>query len=375
MEKLTFEEFIGRIVELIYWLLILGLLIALPFIFFVYPYYPFAKPIFPLLADPFLLMKTDFFRISVFPGFTWATLVAAAVIWWERKLMAKIQIRVGPQYAGRFEGILQPIADIVKLLFKEVLIPRRADRLFFLAAPVVALAVGAAPLAVIPISETWFIANIEVGLLVVFAAISFFPLIILMAAWASNSKYPFIGGLRALHQMIAYEIPMILAAVGTVLLSNSLNLMSMVRAQSGLWFILLQPLGALVFFCCMLAEVERIPFDLPEAEPELVMGWMTEYSSTPFALIQLGGYVKFYALSALFTALFLGGWHGPPPIPPEVWFILKTFIVMTVGIIIRGTHPRVRIDLLLRMGWTGLLVLALINIFITLLILQLGVIV
>jgi NADH-quinone oxidoreductase subunit H len=334
-----------------------------------------------LLTDPntqlrvtLAVLETPLVKILLFPGVTWASLVATVWILWERKLLAKMQVRVGPQYAGRFEGVLQPFADLFKLLFKEPLAPARADKLIYWAAPLAAFTAGATTVAVIPVSEKWVIASSEVGLLILFAAAGLFPLIVLLASWASNSKYPFLGGVRALHQLVSYEIPLILSTLGVVLLAGSLNLVEIVKAQSSMWFIIPQFLGAAVFFVAALAELERIPFDLPEAEPELVMGWLTEYSSTGFALFQVAAYIKFYALAGAFVSLFLGGWLGPAFLPPEVWFTIKLFIVATLMMIPRGAFPRVRVDLLLKLGWRNLVVLTFINIAVAVLVSQLGVV-
>jgi NADH-quinone oxidoreductase subunit H len=324
-------------------------------------------------------LNSTVFRIVVFPGFTWAALIAAEVIWFERKFMAKMQVRVGPLYAGAIAGILQPIADMIKLLFKELTAPDRSDKLVFYSIPLLVNAIGAALLAVLPVSEAWIIMRSDVSMLVVFAVIGFAPITVLLAGWASNSKFPFIGGLRGLHQMIAFEIPMLIAALGVVLLAGSLDLVNIVQAQSSMWFIVLMPIGAIVFFCCLLAELERIPFDLPEAESEIVMGYLTEYSSMAFGNLQLGVYIRFYAMAGIFTTLFLGGWHGPMILPAgfEIanqveWFTLKTLLVMVFMIVLRGVNPRFRIDQLLRFGWTRLLVLAFVNLFLAMLILQLG---
>lgn len=314
------------------------------------------------------------FRFIVFPGFTFAALFSSILmIWVERKFVAKVQLRVGPQYAGKYGGILQNFADLLKLLFKEIVVPDTADRKVFFAVPLALMFVAGALLAIVPAGPDFYIANPSVGVVLVFALIGLSPIVALLAGWASNSKYSFLGGLRALHQMVAYEIPMILSVVGVVILSGSLSLVSIVGAQSKVWFILLQPLGAVVFFVALLAELERIPFDLPEADSELVAGWQTEYSGMTFGVFTLATYIKFYALSGVFTTFFLGGWYGPSPVPPEVWFILKTFLVMVVMMLPRAVMPRVRIDTLLRGGWSRLMLLAFANLFIAVLILSLGV--
>ncbi len=394
----TFEDFIRRVIEIIFWVLVLLPIVVLPLLFIGFPYIEgllrllipipvTANDLLVAALDPFkaiplvnAVMQTALFRMSVFPGFTWAALIATLVILFERKYLAKMQMRVGPLYAGKYEGVLQPIADLFKLLGKEIIVPRATDKPAYLAVPLAGMAVAAALLALIPVSKQWVVTNLDVGLLVAFAVISFFPIVTIIAAWSSNSKYPFLGGLRALHQMVAYEIPMIISALGVVLLTRTLNLVEIVEAQSAVWFILLQPIAAVVFFCCLIAELERVPFDLPEAEPELVSGWLTEYSGMNFGVIQLSVYVKFYALAGLFTTLFLGGWYGPPLLPPAfaeanavIWFTLKTLIVMATIITPRGVMTRIRIDVLLRSGWRKLLVLAFLNMFIALMLRQLGV--
>jgi NADH-quinone oxidoreductase subunit H len=313
------------------------------------------------------------FLFTTFPGFTFAALFSTIfMIWVERKFIAKVQLRVGPQYAGRIEGIFQNIADLLKLLFKEIIVPYRADKWIFVAVPLALMFVSGALLALVPVGPTSYIANPSVGVILVFALIGFSPIIALLAGWASNNKYSLLGGLRALHQMVAYEIPMILSALGVVVLSGSLSLVSVVQAQGSIWFIILQPLGAIVFFISVLAELERVPFDLPEADSELVAGWQTEYTGMTFGIFQLATYIKFYALAGIFTAFFLGGWYGPAPVPPAFWFILKTFVVMLAMMLPRAVLPRIRIDLLLRGGWTRLMVLSFVNLFMALLLVSFG---
>ena len=320
-----------------------------------------------------------FFKIAVFPGYTWAALIATEIIWFERKFIAKMQLRVGPLYAGMVGGILQPIADVIKLVFKEMISPSKSDKLIFYSVPLLSSAIGASLLAVLPVSDGWLIMRSDVSMLIVFAVIGFVPISVLLAGWASNSKFPFIGALRGLHQMIAFEVSMLIAALSVVLLSGSLDLVNIVQAQSRIWFIVLMPIGAIVFFITLLAELERIPFDLPHAESEIVMGHQTEYSSMAFGSIQLGTYIRFYALSGIFTTLFLGGWYGPQFLPAgfEIinqieWFTLKTLLVMVFIIILRGVNPRFRLDLLLKFGWSRLLILAFLNLFIAIFILQMG---
>jgi NADH-quinone oxidoreductase subunit H len=305
-------------------------------------------------------------QILVFPGLAFALVFVLLTVWYERKLLAKVQVRVGPLYAGRFEGILQPIADFVKLLFKEVIVPKQADRFFFMLGPTFMMALSVSLLALIPLSATDVIADSNVAILIVITILSLSPLAIMVSAWASNNKYSLIGGLRALHQMTSYAIPLSLSVLGIVLMSGSFSLVSIVESQRNYWFIMLQPLGAFVFFLAALAELERVPFDIPEAETEIVMGWETEYSGINYGLIMTATYVKFYALAVLFTELFLGGWLGPALVPPPVWTILKTILVLTLMMIPRGVYPRFRIDQMLRFGWTRLLPLSLVNLMIAL---------
>ncbi len=340
------------------------------------------------------LMQTDLFRVAIFPGFTYAALIAAITIFVERKFLAKMQLRVGPLYAGKIEGILQLIADGLKLVSKEIIVPSGADKPIFWAAPIAFVASAAAVTALIPVAPGWVVADLDVGVIAIFAIFGFFPLIELLFSWASNSKYPFIGGLRALHQLIAFEIPFILSALSVVLLAGTLNLTGITLAQQPYWYILFLPISAFVFYISSLAEVERVPFDLPEAESEIVAGWLTETSGMIYGLIQLGTYIKLYALSALFVVLFLGGWAGPQLFPQELgppgektplmqlltlegiynqvtanaifWFTLKTFGMIMLMLLPRGINPRIRIDILLHTGWYKLIVLSFINIFIAL---------
>lgn len=412
--QFNFTDFVKSLLWLAFWVLMIFTLIILPLIFIVLffvpppeiegikitPYLLLSMMVNPDIGMPLIraMIETTLFRAAIFPGFTFAALFATVIIFFERKFLAKMQLRVGPYYAGReivwwarnLGGFLQMIADLLKLMSKEIIVPSGADKPIFLAAPVVLLVLAAGLISVIPAAPGWVIANIDVGLLVVFAILGFFPLTALLASWASNSKYPFIGGLRALHQMIAYEIPLILSALGVVILSGSLNLSGIVVAQQQYWYIFLLPIGAFVFFITALAELERVPFDLPEAESEIVAGWLTEYSGMTYGLIQLASYIKLYALAAIFVTIFLGGWMGPPVAVDLIirdqlilsaeegsgifWFIVKTFGVSVLMLLPRGISPRIRIDILLRTGWAKLIAVAFINIFVAIGLLYTGVI-
>ncbi len=332
-------------------------------------------PATPADIVPFLvavITSHTFIEIIVFPGFIHLTLVTAFLTWYERKVLARIQLRVGPLYAGGPGGILQPIADGVKLIFKEIIIPYKADRPLFLAIPLALVFMASLPFAVIPFGQNWVIANLDVGLVFVFAMTSLFPLLILIFAWASNSKYPFLGGLRSLFQQVAYEIPMWVSALSVVMLAGSLDLVDIVNAQARMWFAIPAFLSLVVFFISIMAELERLPFDLPSAEPELVAGWFTESSGAIFMLQFLALYMKLYLMSSLVTVLFLGGWWGPAFLPQPVWFIIKTLIVATFIIVPRGVFARIRVDMLIRIGWTRLLIIAIANVFVTVLLIGTG---
>jgi NADH-quinone oxidoreductase subunit H len=409
-QEFRFGNFIASLIWLVFWILTIVTLVVLPLIFIILFYVPLplanGEVLTPYLflsmvVDPTrtlpiiqFFMQTELFKVAVFPGFTYAALIAAVTIFVERKFLAKMQLRVGPLYAGKIEGIFQLLADGLKLVSKEIIVPSGADKLIFWAAPIAFLATAAAVTALIPAAPGWVVADLEVGIIAVFAVFGFFPLIALLFSWASNSKYPFIGGLRALHQLIAFEIPFILSALSVVILAGTLNLTGIAEAQQQYWYILFLPISAFVFYISSLAEVERVPFDLPEAESEIVAGWLTETSGMIYGLIQLGSYIKLYALSAIFVILFLGGWAGPQILPQELgppgektplmqmltlegiynpvqfnaifWFTLKTFGVIMLMLLPRGINPRIRIDILLHTGWYKLIVLSFINIFIAL---------
>jgi len=312
-----------------------------------------------------LLTSTYFLEIAVFPGLLSIAILGALLGWMERKLTARVQLRVGPLYASPAGGILQMFADIIKLLFKELTIPDGADRFFFIMSPVTALIIGAALLGLIPFAPGIQIANIEVGLPVFLAIVTLSPTIVLLAGWSANSKFPFIGGLRALFQQTAYEIPLWLSTLGVVIVTGTLSLTGIIEYQQNRgWLIVPQLLGAFLFLVTSTAEMERLPFDLPEAESEIMMGWQAEYPGPLFMLAQGPAFVKLYAFSALFTTIYLGGYLGPAPIPPIVWFFIKTIIIIALIMLFRSTFPRVRLDQLLRQGWTTLLTLSIANIMI-----------
>lgn len=383
----SFGGFIKRVLLLVVSVLLVAAVVGIPAYYILDSVFHFPINILALavtdpqqlLALPLSLLSTEpyktLFALAIFPGFAFVAVYGTIFMGWvERKMTAKIQLRTGPMYAGRLEGILQNVADFLKLAFKEMLIPNGVDKATFIAVPFALMAVAGALVALVPLSPTFYIADPAVGAILVFAILGFTPLITLLAGWASNSKFPFLGGLRALHQLVAYEIPMILSLVGTVVLAGSLNLMDIVNSQTGVWYILPEFLAAVVFYIGALAELERIPFDIPEADSELVAGWQTEYSSMLFGVFQLANFTRMYVMAGLFTTFFLGGWLGPAPIPPVAWFLIKLTIVDLFLMLPRSIMPRLRIDMLLRAGWVKLLALSFANIFLTMVLVSLGVV-
>ena len=319
----------------------------------------------PIAMTIQMITSPLFLKIAIFPGLTSIGIIAAILTWLDRKITARVQLRIGPQYVSPLGGILQSFADLIKLAFKELIIPEKADRFFFLLAPVFGMVLGAGLIALIPFSPETLISNLEVGLPVFLAFVTLSPTLVLLAGWSANSKYPFIGGLRSLFQQTGYEIPLWLSSIGVVMMAGSFNLTKIIQAQSAGWFIVPQLLGAIIFLVTSVAEQERIPFDLPEAEPEIIMGWQAEYPGFLFLAAQGAGFIKLYAFSALFTTIYLGGYMGPGPLPPLFWSLFKTTIMVVVVILLRGAFGRVRLDQLLKYGWTILLGLAIANIAIT----------
>lgn len=299
-------------------------------------------------------------------------LLAAYLSYFERKFLAWLQIRLGPNRAGPF-GLLQPIADAIKLLVKEDIVPSKADRLIFLYAPAVVAGTALLIFAVVPFGQgiaidghpiPMVISDLNVGLLYILALSSVGVYGVALGGWASNSKYSLLGGIRGAAQMISYELSLALALVPVVMLAGSFSMVDIVTAQSRYPYILVQPLAFIIFFISAVAETKRIPFDIPEAENELVAGYHTEYSGMRFGLYFLGEYVTMVVLGALVAVFFLGGWRGPL-LPPLVWFCLKVSAVIVFMIWMRGTLPRLRYDQLMHLGWKLLIPLALVNIVVT----------
>ena len=283
-------------------------------------------------------------------------------IYLERRGIGRFQVRLGPNRVGPF-GLLQPVADAVKILIKEDIVPAMGDKWVHWLAPVVAFVPALMLFAVIPFQDGALLADLNIGILYVVAVSSVSVVGVFMAGWGSGNKYSLLGAMRMVAQIVSYEIPMGLAIIGVVLIAGSLSMNQIVVAQD-IPFILLQPLGFLIFFLAALAEVNRTPFDLLEAESEIVAGFHTEYSGMKFAMFYLTEYAETLAISAIITTLFLGGWRGPL-LPPFLWFLIKVFAVFFLIFWIRSTIPRLRIDQVMAFAWKGLLPLAVINLFIT----------
>lgn len=292
----------------------------------------------------------------------------------ERKVIAYLQHRVGPNRAGPL-GLFQPFADVFKLITKEDFTPPFVDKVLFILAPAIITITGLMGLAIIPFGDvnksTWYVvSNTNMGVLVFLALSSLGVYSIVLAGWASNNKYAMLGGLRATAQMISYELAMGLSLLSVVVMAGSMNLNDIVVAQQGAWFCFLQPIGFFTFLVAIVAESRRVPFDLPEAENELVAGFHTEYSSLKFALFFLGEYVSIVVLGAILSVMYLGGWNGPVPsylpgfiqaVVPAFWLIFKIGMIFLFFIWIRATFPRFRYDQLMDIGWKVLIPLALVN--------------
>ncbi|MEE9259627.1 MAG: NADH-quinone oxidoreductase subunit NuoH, partial [Candidatus Scalindua sediminis] len=299
-------------------------------------------------------------------------LVIAYLIWVERKVMAHMQVRLGPMRVG-WHGLLQPIADGLKLIFKEDIIPTHASKVLFVLAPVIATVPALMTFAVIPFGDTisimgysidMVITDVNIGILYILAITSVGVYGVLIAGWSSNNKYSLLGGLRSSAQMISYELSLGLSLIGVLMFTQSLSLVDIVNAQSKYWFVFLQPVGFIVYAISAIAEVNRCPFDLPEAETELVAGFHTEYSSMKFALFFMAEYANIITVSAIAVTFFFGGWRGPF-LPPIAWFMIKLALCIFFFIWLRSTYPRFRYDQLMKFGWKVLLPVALANILIT----------
>lgn len=314
----------------------------------------------------FLLIKSV---ITVFVLLT----VFAYLMLIERKVLGYFQMRHGPNRTG-FWGLMQPAADAVKIFIKEDIIPEEADRLTYKLAPALSLFVALAAFAFIPIAPPFelfgrtihlSIASPNAGILALLAITSLGVYGVTLGGWASQSKYSLLGALRSTAQMVSYELSLGMSLIGVVIMAGSLNLYDIVAAQQGLWYVLLNPIGFIIFFIAGVAEVNRAPFDLPEADTELVAGYSTEYSGIRYGMFAMAEYVNMITISSLTTLLFLGGWNGPGFLPPVVWFLLKVGFFLFVFMWMRASLPRLRYDRLMDLGWKVMLPVAIINLLVT----------
>jgi NADH-quinone oxidoreductase subunit H len=312
-------------------------------------------------------IKSVVIILIILGGFAYLTL-------YERRALARIQTRIGPNRAGPW-GLLQPVADGIKLIFKEELIPEKSDKVLFILAPVITVVPALILLAVIPMGpdilgfKIGLADGINVGVLYIMAIASIAVYGIVIAGWASNNKYALLGGLRASAQMVSYELSLALSFVGPILLANTMSVRGIVIAQKGLWYVFLQPLGFLIYLLAAVAEINRAPFDMPEAEQELIAGYHVEYSGLKFALFFMAEYGKMIVISFIGATLFLGGYWGPfvdqAPLLGPIYLFVKVIVLLFVLIWIRATFPRIRYDRLMALGWKILLPAALFNVVLT----------
>lgn len=374
----------------------------------------FILGIFSWLADLLGIESLADWLVSDIPLFWLATIISLVIViavamanvlvmlWIERKFMGRLMDRRatmllpplikkmwGKRYPSKFifsTGFWQNLAEGVKFFFKEHIVPAKADKFGFELAPIIIVASSFLILIGLPFSDEFYASNLDAGLIFVFAIFAIAPFAILLAGWAQNNKYTLIGGMRSAAQMMSYEIPLILSFVGVILVVGSFNIGDIVAYQeANTWFIIPQFIGFLVFMIAIVAEVERIPFDLPEAEAELVEGWTTEYGGGRWVLIMMGSYIRGFAGCAMATYLFLGGWAGPSMpfvvagfnigiLPPELWFLIKVYILFMVLVWMRAALPRIRTDQILEIGWKRLLPLSILNIVIAIVSVEAGLI-
>jgi NADH-quinone oxidoreductase subunit H len=294
-----------------------------------------------------------------------AALVVLFLVWWERKVSARFQMRLGPMRVG-WHGTIQTIADALKLLQKELITPAAVDRGIYFWAPVVTFVAAMAVYVTIPFGKGLIVRDLNIGILYILSITTFTVIGLLMAGWSSNNKYALLGGFRSAAQVVSYEVPIALAIIGVIMLTQTLSMGEIVAQQQKFyqWYIWRQPLGFLIYLVAATAECNRTPFDLPEADSELVAGFVTEYSGMKFAMFFLAEFLNMFTVAAIATTLFFGGWHGPI-LPSWAWFMIKTLIGVFVLMWFRWTYPRLRVDQLMSFAWKFLLPLAFINIVLT----------
>jgi len=304
--------------------------------------------------------------VEVLKAFTLIFVVltgAAYMVWLERRVSAWIQDRIGPNRVGPF-GLLQPLVDVIKLMFKEEIVPITAEKFIHFLAPGIVIVCVITATALIPVDPNFIITNPKIGVLIIMALSSLSAYSVILSGFASLTKYPILGSLRASAQVVSYEIPIALSILSVVIMANSLSLVDIVNAQKNLWFIFTQPIAFIIYLISSFAETNRAPFDLPEAESELVGGYHTEFSSMRFAWFFAGEYAHIIISSSIMTILFLGGWYGPIK-SGFWWFFIKVFILCYIFIWVRWTFPRFRYDQLMSLSWKFLIPISLINLIIT----------
>ena len=321
-----------------------------------------------------VILNIAFILIKILIIFGITMVIAGWTTWAERKIIGHMQLRLGVMRTGP-HGLLQPLADGLKLFFKESVVPDGCDRVTYELAPILSMVPAIMALAIVPFADEItiagktfkpYIANLNIGILYLFAWSSLSPYGLIFAGWSSNNKYSLLGALRSAALVISYEIPFGFSIIGVLMLAGSLNLIDVVNAQEGFfhYFIFRQPLAALIFFISIVAETNRSPFDLSEAESELVAGFCTEYAGMRFSFFFLAEYISMFVISAMFTVFFLGGWHGPL-LPPILWFLIKTYFIVITYMWLRATLPRIRYDQMMSFCWKILLPLSILNIFLT----------
>lgn len=296
---------------------------------------------------------------------SFAAILTLFLVWMERKVSARFQMRVGPMRVG-WQGTIQTIADTLKLLQKEDITPTHVDKGMFFWAPIVTFAAAMAVYVTIPFGKGLIVSDLNIGILYIIAITTFTVIGLLMAGWSSNNKYSLLGGFRSAAQVVSYEVPLAIALLGVVMLTQTLSMVETVHQQAKFyeWFVWRQPLGFLVFWIAGTAEVNRTPFDLPEADSELVAGFVTEYTGIKFSMFFLAEFVNMFTLSAVATTLYFGGWNGPL-LPSWMWFMIKSMIGVFVLMWFRWTYPRLRVDQLMGFAWKFLLPLAFVNLILT----------
>jgi len=325
-----------------------------------------------LLVEFLAVNAKPLLQITVLPGMLFILLFAIVVIWFERKFLARAMLRVGPYYCGKRSGVLQMIADFLKLFMKEIIVPDGIDFLFFAAMPVLVSTLPALALILIPFDQNWVLWNMGgISLPMFFAIAGLAPLMPVFAGWASNNKYSIIGAFRVAYMYISAEIPLVICGAAVAIMAGSFDLLKIVEAQQNMWFAVPQFIGFVIFFLGVIIEAERTPFDIPVAEVELVFGWRTEYSGILWGFAMMSEYVMFQAWTLLFVTLYLGGFNGPvifgdPMMSHIFWLLAKFAFLVVLIILIRCVFPRLRMDQMLKLGWKYMTPLAVLNLVIVL---------